>query len=129
MLKLFSRDLANFILHYLVWNSKKQSTARLRHAPNTYSSDFLRGFVRGLIDTNGYVNPVTRRVILTSASVEMIQQCKDILAKRGISSRARFDKIRGNRKVIARLEITGDDPARLLRIVLHNPVRIPKRIS
>jgi hypothetical protein len=57
-----------------------------------------------------------------------MEQCKDIMSSWGIRSHIRFDRIRGNRRVIARLQITGEDAVRLLTIGVHNSTRIPRWI-
>jgi len=50
-----SKKFINFIFLFLEWKGKRTYSIMLKHELKEYSNEFLRGFVRGLMDTDGYV--------------------------------------------------------------------------
>lgn len=46
----------NFIKKYLKWEKDKTFSIRLKNPLNSYSEEFLKGFARGLMDTDGFLN-------------------------------------------------------------------------
>lgn len=51
-----SKEFSEFIKKYLMWEDDKTFSIRLKKEINNYSYDFLRGFARGLMDTDGFLN-------------------------------------------------------------------------
>lgn len=50
-----SKELIDFIHTFLCWEDKRTYSIRLIKELDKYNEDFLKGFVRGLMDTDGYV--------------------------------------------------------------------------
>ena len=50
-----SLDYINFIKKFLEWEGKKTYSIRLKKNLDEYDNDFLKGFSKGLMDTDGYV--------------------------------------------------------------------------
>lgn len=51
-----SKAYINFIQKFLIWEKDKTFTIRLKNELNEYSEEFLQGFARGLMDTDGFLN-------------------------------------------------------------------------
>lgn len=51
-----SKSFSELIKRYLTWEEDKTLTIRLKNDLNFYSEDFLKGFARGLMDTDGSIN-------------------------------------------------------------------------
>lgn len=79
LLVVYGKSILELIKEYLRWRGEKGSTVRLRHDLSFYSSDFLRGFVRGLFDTDGNVSKKKAQIMLGSISQRIISQVSDIL--------------------------------------------------
>lgn len=74
-----SRLFIDLIREYLIWEGKKTYSVRLKNNLSSYSDDFLKGFVRGLMDTDGYVeisNPG-----ITCVSQQLIRDLRSIFDK------------------------------------------------
>lgn len=56
VLNINSKDFYKLIREYLTWEEDKTFTIRLLKPIQIYSEDFLRGFARGLMDTDGFLN-------------------------------------------------------------------------
>lgn len=126
MIRVISKDFALLIRRYLSWERPKSSTVSLAGQVQDYSDAFLVGFMRGLLDTDGYTNLKVRRVVFTSVSPILVKQCNAILHRWDLRSVVRVDAPRARRKPLFRLDITGADAARLLNLLKpHNPLRIP----
>jgi len=54
-ISLSSKQFIEFIKCYLIWNDKKTLSICLKKELGDYGENFLRGFARGLMDTDGYV--------------------------------------------------------------------------
>ncbi len=74
-----SKEFINFIKEYLVWESDKTYTIRLKKRISEYSDDFLCGFARGLMDTDGFLN--SGNVACACISKELINNLSDIFTK------------------------------------------------
>lgn len=86
-----------FISNYLKWRDKKKYTVSLREGINYYNKDFLRGFIRGLMDTDGFVE--VYNVAFGVVSKKLALNFRDILNEFKVecSFKVRKDK-RENRK-------------------------------
>jgi len=71
-----SEEFALFIKKYLNWSGKKTYTVCLKDSIRSYSEDFIKGFVRGLMDTDGYVE--VSNVGVMCVSENLIKNLRDI---------------------------------------------------
>lgn len=55
IVEIFGKVIINHIHKFLTWENKKTYSVRLKGNINKLSLDFLRGFCRGLIDTEGWI--------------------------------------------------------------------------
>jgi hypothetical protein len=52
-----SKPIFEFIQKFLKWGAGRRcKTISLKHRPECYSSDFLRGFVRGMVESDGWIS-------------------------------------------------------------------------
>ncbi|OGI12684.1 hypothetical protein A3K64_03875 [Candidatus Micrarchaeota archaeon RBG_16_36_9] len=58
------------IKEFLSWYGKRTLTVKLKKAPTNYSLDFLRGFCRGLVDTEGWI--CKNNLMIASISKDLI---------------------------------------------------------
>lgn len=54
LIQIISKDISNHIKKFLFWEGKKTYSVRLKKQPKYYSLDFLKGFCRGLMDSDGW---------------------------------------------------------------------------
>jgi hypothetical protein len=64
----YRKAVYKFIKEYLKWDEIKGQTVRLKDNLTNYSNNFLKGFVRGLFDTDGNVNKKKAQIMLGSIS-------------------------------------------------------------
>ncbi len=91
-----SKDLINFIKRYLTWEGDKTFSVRLKDKIEQYSDEFLRGFARGLMDTDGFLN--SGNAICACISKDLINNLADIFTKYGLEITRRMVKRGGNRR-------------------------------
>ena len=75
-LSVSSKPFILFIKNYLNWNGKKTYSVCLKENITSYSEDFIKGFVRGLMDTDGYVE--VSNVGIMCVSQDLIKNLRDI---------------------------------------------------
>ena len=72
-----------FIKEYLYWEyGKKSYTIKLKNELYKYSNNFLRGFVKGLMNTDGYVE--VSNVSCASISERLLKNLLEIYDKFGL---------------------------------------------
>ena len=75
----YGKDILKFLKEYLIWEGEKGYTVRLRCDLSSYSKTFLKGFIRGLFDTDGNVNKKKAQITVGSISKHLILQVSYIL--------------------------------------------------
>jgi hypothetical protein len=86
----------NFIKKYLKWDKDKTFSVRLKNNLNNYSDNFLTGFARGLMDTDGFLNP--GNVVCACISKDLIDNLSGILKKFDLIITRRVLERGGNRR-------------------------------
>lgn len=79
VLRYRSKKLYQFIKKYLIWEGKKTYSVRLLTL--NHSRDFLIGFLRGLLDTDGYYNKNKNMVTFDTTSNNLASQICFIIEK------------------------------------------------
>jgi len=77
ILDICGKVIIDHIKNFLVWEDKKSYSVRLKNKPPNYSLDFLKGFCRGLIDTEGWVNK--NNLMINCVSDILMQNISDSL--------------------------------------------------
>ena len=98
-----SLRLLEFIKNYLCLNNKKTYSIRLLRDIKNYSANFLLGFARGLMDTDGFVE--THNVACGVVSKELIKNLQEIFLKMEITSKLTVQKRGGTRKDLYLLRV------------------------
>jgi intein/homing endonuclease len=121
MIRIDSKDIYLFIKSYLEWTGKKSHSVGLKKSPKDYTNDFLRGFVRGLFDTDGFIDRTVPRAVFGTVSKHLAKNMEEVLSLLGINytKNVVIDK-RGNRKPLIMIEIFRSQTNRLLKLI--NPV-------
>lgn len=89
---------------YLTWGNDKTFSVRLKNM-DVLDKLFLRGFLNGLVNTDGCVNIPKKRIMFASISKELRQQASDILDMFGISHCNYLVKGKNNRRNLYCFEI------------------------
>ena len=92
-----------FVKSYLVWEDKKGYSVGLKKDINEYSDDFLRGFARGLMDTDGSASGYGLNLEVVSLS--LIMNLKEILEKFSITHSFNQRKRPSPRKTLYKIYI------------------------
>ena len=83
-LKYNSKKLYKLLKHNLDWEENKSLSIRLVKEKN-FSEEFKIGFLRGLIDTDGYINPNQRELRFNSISEKLMTDVSGILSELNIN--------------------------------------------
>lgn len=103
-----SKKYIEFIKCYLQWEGKKTYSVCLKKKLKDYDEEFLFGFARGLMDTDGFVSkPCTLGFGVVSK--KLIDNLRDILLMININPKIRVSQRGGNRKDIYLLRIKKAD--------------------
>lgn len=75
----YSKDIYDFVEKYLEWDklAKKTYSVRLRHT--NHSREFMIGFLRGCLDSDGYVSQ--KKITFASVSTPLIDNIHKFLSK------------------------------------------------
>lgn len=85
-LKFYSKDIAKWIHEYLKLIPTKTYHVKLKKELKELSEDFLKYFVRGIIDTDGH-HKKDGRIVLCLVSKEMVEQVSVILKELKIENK------------------------------------------
>lgn len=119
-----SKLLYQLLLRYLVWDGKKSATVRLKTIK--HDKRFLIGFLRGLLDTDGYTAKNYRRVMFATISKDLAEQINRILPVFEVKPKlvCCIPK-RKNRKLLYSVSVSGKDAITLIELLNpRNPFRI-----
>ena len=99
ILRYSSRPLIDFIMNYVYWGeTRKSKSVSLRNDVHSYSREFHIGFIRGLLDTDGYAGKY-RQVVFSTASPYLNTQTKEILDRFGIRYTQYINTYANNKKM------------------------------
>ncbi|NCO11018.1 hypothetical protein CO038_04220 [Candidatus Pacearchaeota archaeon CG_4_9_14_0_2_um_filter_39_13] len=89
-----SKEYIDFIKTYLTWDKDKTFSIRLKKNISEYSDNFLRGFARGLMDTDGFLNP--GNAVCACISKELINNLSEIFTSFDLNIKRRVLIRKGN---------------------------------
>ena len=95
-IRIYSKEFYNLLREYITWEGTKTYSVKLLREINDYNKDFLKGFIRGLMDTDGFVE--TYNVCLGVTSKPLILNFKDILTRFNIQHKLTIRKRDESRK-------------------------------
>lgn len=77
------KEIIEHIKKYLLWDENRSLTIRLKNSPDNYSTQFLKGFCRGIVDTEGWV--CKNNLMVASSSYRLIDDLSESLDILGIN--------------------------------------------
>jgi intein/homing endonuclease len=80
IVRMRSKDIYLFIKNYLIWNGKKYYSVHLKDKVSKHSKEFLKGFIRGVFDTDGFINRNMPRVVFGTVSKNLSNDVVETLA-------------------------------------------------
>ena len=110
-----SIDYINFIKKYLKWNEDKTFSVRLKHTIDNYSIEFLKGFARGLMDTDGFLNP--GNAVCACISKKLIDNLSDIFIKFGLSITRSVNIRGGNRRPLYYVRVRRESFEKYIKLI------------
>lgn len=124
----YGKDIFEFINNYLKWGGKKTYSVELKQDISKYSNKFLRGFVRGFFDTDGFITINNKTFLgLGSVSKKIMLQVSNILNLLGVKHSFNKRKAKGRRKEFYYVNIYKDRMKKFNReIGFTNPVKKTK---
>lgn len=115
-----SRPIHDLIKKYLAWEGKKTYTVRLL-AFDAKNHDFNKGFLRGLIDTDGSYYPSKRRVSFSTVSCELARNVFWIMQSYRLAPYVNTWSHKGKADLYT-LTLHGENAKKLLELITpHNP--------
>lgn len=102
-IRAISLNFSKFIKEYLIWEGVKSHSVQLNKGMKL-DKDFLLGFARGLMDTDGFTERFG--VACGSTSEKLIKDLEKILLKIGIIPKITIKNRKGNRKNLYLLRIS-----------------------
>jgi len=108
IIRIVSKDALNFIAKYLYWSDNKTRTVQLsKHV--SPSTKFGIGFLRGLMDTDGYLGKNQKIAVFSTISEGLASNITDYLTKFDIQYKLYIQKDkRPNIKPVFRIRVTRD---------------------
>ena len=112
-----SKVIYNLITDYLYWESKKTYSIKLRNL-NLKEKEFNKGFLKGLIDTDGNYYGPKRRLSFSTTSYELAKQAEEIFIH-NLSVKPNFNHYKKEKRAV------------LYTLTIHgkNAITIIKRIK
>lgn len=120
-----SKAIYNFMKEYLDWIGKKTYSVKLRAMDN---EGFLKGFIRGYFDCDGYSNKKYKAISMCGVSASMMNQVRDILVIFGFSPKYYIHhEKRPNMKDLHTVSLNGTEAKRFISFIEpRNHIRIRK---
>jgi len=120
-IRIRSKDAHLFIKNYLTWKNKKSSSICLRNDIKHYSNEFLKGFICGLFDTDGFIDKDTSRAVFGTISNSLVTNVEEVFSLFNIkyTKNVHIDK-RGNRKPLSHINVSRKDIDKFFNLI--NPI-------
>ncbi len=109
ILRVVSKDLALFVKLYLTWANTKTATVELRDRGKELDKRFIVGFLRGLMDTDGYINHGAKYATFSTISPRLARNIETSLTFLDINFKEYLNEDRRkNYKPVFRIRVTKD---------------------
>lgn len=124
-ISLHSKDFINFIKKYVQWDDVRSHSIRLKQDLKNHNPDFIIGFARGLMDTDGFVE--VSNVSCGSTSERLIINLSEIFDKFGIKYKISIKKREPLRKNLFLIRVYRDSLENYKDIIgFSNPYKSKK---
>ena len=112
----YSKQIHNLIYQYLKWNKKYRKTYSVELKEKIHCQDFIKGFLRGCVDSDGYISQ--NKISFATVSPGLKNDISHFLNEMDISHSARlYREKRENRKDIYHISIKKKDYVNFLKII------------
>lgn len=115
-LELSSKQVIEFIKNYLRWDGKKSKTVFLVNPPESYSKNFIIGFIKGLIDSDGYVRKDRPEIYFGTVSQKLFQNFIQSLGILNIAYKTYF-QITTSHSKFCKVRISGNEFYNFIHII------------
>lgn len=117
-----SKNIHSFLGEYLAWDKTSRKTYSVRLKSKNFSDKFIIGFIRGCLDSDGYLSD--KKIEFATVSSGLMQNIGDFLDKIGISHSVRlYREKRENRKDIYHINILKKDFNRFLGLIKPRKIK------
>ncbi len=114
-LEIISRNVIDFIKMYLKWGKKKTRSIHLL-TTNKLSENFIKGFIRGLIDSDGYVRKGRKEIYFGTISTKLLENFILCIKYFDFKFKVYYQK-RPNHSKFYKVRLTGDEVSRFCKII------------
>lgn len=115
ILEIRSKIIYNFIKSYLEWNHNKTFTVKLKNF-DKLSKEFLKGFAKGLIDSDGYVRHGRKEIYFGTTSPALNKNFVDILKLINVNFKC-YRQIRENRHIFYKTRLANEEVSKFVKII------------
>lgn len=120
-----SKPLVTLLKEHLTWEENKTDTIKLKD--KKYSKEFKVGFLRGLLDTDGYKDTTRKRYCFSTVNTELGKNISELLGDLDIPHELKtYRDTRENYQDMNRVYINGEHTEKLTAKIQP---RHPKKIS
>jgi hypothetical protein len=111
-----SKNIHKFIEKYLEWNKEDRKTYSIKLRNQEFSTDFMIGFIRGSLDSDGYLSE--KAINFASVSPGLIDNISEFLDNFNFTySIKKYKEKRPNRKDMCHINIWKKDFNRFLELI------------
>jgi len=113
MVRYKSKDICRFLRHYLEWTNPKTYSIRIKNL--AHNKSFVKGFLRGYFDCDGYTEKRYLRIEFMSVSKSIIEQIGKMLIAFGYMPVLKsYQSKNGNRRRLYTIRLNKSDAYRFL---------------
>jgi len=118
IIEISSKEVVNFIKKYLKWiDGFKTQTIKLIGDIDNYSIGFIKGFLRGLIDSDGYVRKERQEIYFGTVSKCLLENFTSGLKKFNFKFKVYEQKQPTGSKIFYKVRLSGDEVINFCRMI------------
>jgi hypothetical protein len=104
----YSKNIHHFINEYLTWDKENKRTYSIELKHKKHDNDFIIGFLRGCLDSDGFVSKT--KICFSTVSPGLKEDIVTMLSSLGIKhSTSLYIEKRGNRKPMYQMTVSRED--------------------
>ncbi len=112
----YSKNIHEFVKEYLIWDKSSRKTYSVRLAKEKHTFEFMVGFLRGSVDSDGYFSK--NRISFATVSEGLMKNISNYLSELNILHSVRlYKEKRENRKDIYHITISKKDHKRFVSLI------------
>lgn len=115
ILEIISKDVINFIRKFLIWKGKKSRTVHLVN--NNLSEKLMIGFLRGLIDSDGYVRKERKEIYFGTVSKNLLNNFIESLKRFDFKFKIYQQRKSRGAKIFYKVRLTNNEVTRFCKLI------------